>query len=285
MAKFKLPKLPKLPDLATLKSRILTSFKNFNLRSLLPSKEQIKSPTGLALSVSSVLAIVILVVAIASLNPQGSSSNNGNGRGDSSDQNSSDQATDDANQPQASRKPISGPLASEMERDAAAEEKDRAIRAEKARLANLDQDDQVLIMMKMSLESYLAVADLAAEKGGTEVREQSLELKSAAKKILAEVESIGASRKLEWPKLGVEITASDIRRGSAEFLFPASQVESFRNSTNSDFDLAFNYLVITSVTELVDFGASRDMPDGKGYTTLTKLISTELSGLAKASKN
>lgn len=233
------------------------------------------------------LAIVILVVAIASLNPQGSSSNNGNGngRGDSSDQSSSDQATDDANQPQASRKPISGPLASEMERDAAAEEKDRAIRAEKARLANLDQDDQVLIMMKMTLESYLAVADLAAEKGGTEVTKQSLELKSAAKKILAEVESIGAARKLEWPKLGVEITASDIRRISSQFLFPASQVDSLKNSTNSDFDLAFNYLVKTSVTEFVDFGASRDMPDGKEYTTLIKLISTELSGLAKASKN
>lgn len=272
--------------MAKTKSALLAFFK-----SLKPRLVKLNStPKGRILGAGSLIAISALIVGLSTLNPAGSNSPNGNrpGSGMLDHESSQDYASanpTDEPQAQPSQRPISGPNASQWASEQAESEADKAIRLEKARLAALDVRDSFLVALKLTALNYIEAAKEAESKGDETNKANAGKLKAAANAVLSAIEPLAAKTKLEWPKLDVEPSEQDLQDKRIDFSLFSSDLKGLQEATDSDFNLAFNFYVTSSIQNLVDFVGSRAMPDDKDLKTLVALIKSDFESLGKKSGN
>lgn len=256
----------------------------------LPSKAQLATPRGRVFSAVALVAASTLIVMLSTINPAGSNSPNGNrpgkghlasGSGSTSDYQNNQAEPTPSDTPNENG-PISGPQASAWASNQAQSEKEQAEQAERARISNLGSTDTFLLVAKITLDGYIAASEEVIKRGSTENKALAQDLGSAAKKVLAEVETLASSRKVEFAKLGIEPSSSDMQRLRADFMLSASKVDAVKNATDLDVNGNFSFIVMKSVADFASFADSRQMPDETEFKKLTALIKDLLGPIGKA---
>lgn len=261
MAKFKLPKF----DFSALKS--------FSLKSILPTKDQLLSKTGIALSATAIFAVTLLVIGIVGANSANSTNNA-----------AQDNVSQDSQPIAEPSLPPLGPIPSADASRAAEDALRDAEAKERQRISDLGQTDTFLVAAKITMDSYLAAAKEVASRGNSANKTLAEDLIAASQKLMSEVKAIAKSRGVEFAKLGVEPSGEDLSRFRANLMLSADVAETVVAATDYDIDMLFENFILKSTAEFVDFAATRDMPDDEEFKSLIKLINESLGPIAKSFK-